>query len=58
MPSTVKMLPVVSLHVLCGSAMLHESMCFFFTPTMCSFQPTRMQGSCQCTSLYGSSRHP
>lgn len=28
MPSTVKMLPVVLLHVLCESAMLHESMCF------------------------------
>jgi pre-mRNA-processing factor 19 len=30
----------------------------FFIPTMCSFQPTRMQGPCQCASLYGSSRHP
>ena len=41
MPSTARMLPVVLLHVLCESAMLHESMCFF-TMTMCSFQPTRM----------------
>jgi len=41
MPSTVKMLPVVLLHALCGNVMLHESMCFF-TLTMCSFQPTRM----------------
>ena len=29
MPFTVKMLPVESLHVLCESAMLHESMFFF-----------------------------
>jgi hypothetical protein len=41
MPSTVKMLPVVLLRVLCGSATLHESMCFF-TLTTCSLQPTRM----------------
>jgi hypothetical protein len=30
MPFTAKMLPVVSLRVLCGSATLHESMFFFF----------------------------
>jgi hypothetical protein len=57
MPSTVKMLPVVLLHVLCESAMLHESMCFLSSRCVPFNQRVCMQGPCQRPSLYGNSRH-
>ena len=58
MPFTVKMLPVESLHVLCESAMLHESMFFFLSHFVPSNQCIRTQGPCQCSSLYGNFCHP